>query len=583
MRWGEMKLQHAQIHNFRSIADTDFAISDYTLLVGANNAGKSNFLHALRAFYGEVSWSSSDVPKFQTADDESWMELTFELAGDEWGMLADKYKDATTPNKLRVRRYFRSAEKDRVKANQSNIYGYVNGALENSLFYGAKSVAQAKLGQIVYVPALTTIDEQTKLSGPSPLRDVLNYLLKKIVANSPSYAALSDAFQKLNDEARGEKGILNEIAKPLNAALSDWSIAIDFSINPVRPEEISKNLVSFSFLDSSLGGAAFDLNRYGHGFQRSVIYELIRLAPTFRDTKVPEKKEFSPDLTIILFEEPEAFLHPAQQENMAYHLRRLAADASQQVLICTHSSTFVGKASEDIGQLIRFRREGGITLTSQADKVGLQSLFADGGALLTALQAFVADPGILDANKKRARKLIANPPAPTIAEDEERFRFQMWLDSERASLFFADRVLLVEGASERALFSYLLSGPWHDLCQYKVCIVDVLGKFNFHRYMSLMKVFQIPFGIILDDDNNKEHHQAINDLVDNIASQNDCPILAKPEKVQDCTEVLLGLPKLEDRSDKKPIEILKAISAGGVAAEKLNALRDTFVRALALH
>ena len=577
-----MKLRVVQIHNFRSICDATIEASDYTLLVGANNAGKSNLLNALRAFYEEVKWSTVDVPKIGGIDGESWVELTFELTDDEWANLADKYKNKEKANRLMVRRLFRSDEKDRVRSNQSNIYGYVNGALDKELFYGAKNISSAKLGQIVYVPALATPDEQTKLSGPSPLRDVLNFLLKKVVANSPSYAALANSFQALNDEARGDQGFLQEVANPLNTAIASWNIKIDLSVNTVKPEDITKNMVSFAFHDVSLGDAGFDLTRYGHGFQRSVIYELIRLAPTFRERKVADKKEFSPDFTLILFEEPEAFLHPSQQENMAYHLRRLSAEPTQQVIISTHSSTFVGKATDDISQIVRFRRENGVTTACQADAVKLKDLFADGGALLQALQIFVADPNVPEANKRRARGLIANPPSQQIAEDEERFRLQLWLDSERSSLFFADRVLLVEGTSERALFNYLLADKWHDFCHHRICIVDVLGKFNFHRFMGLLNIFHIPYGIILDDDNSKELHSAINDFVDQLAKDSCSLILASPEKVQDCLETLLGLSKQNGRSDKKPLEIMKAVTANEIDETQMTTLRETFKKALAL-
>ena len=142
-----MKLRRAQLHNFRSIGDASVDVSDYTLLVGANNAGKSNFLNALRVFYDDAKWSAADVPMFVGAYGESWIELTFELIEDEWLSLAEKYKEGAEPNSLKVRRYFRSTEKDRVKSAQSNIYGYVNGSLERDLFYGAKNVGSAKLGQ----------------------------------------------------------------------------------------------------------------------------------------------------------------------------------------------------------------------------------------------------------------------------------------------------------------------------------------------------------------------------------------------------------------------------------------------------
>ena len=157
------------------------------------------------------------------------------------------------------------------------------------------------------------------------------------------------------------------------------------------------------------------------------------------------------------------------------------------------------------------------------------------------------------------------------------FRFQLWLDGERASLFFADKVLLVEGATERGLFNYLLANDWHDLSAQHICLVDVLGKYNFHRYMGLMEAYGIPHGVMLDDDNGKEHQGAVNDLVE--ASENG-HTLAAPVKFADCLETFLGLPV--PAKDKKPLEILKAITSGQIAAEKLQALRDEFCKALAI-
>ena len=482
-----MKLRAIQIHNFRSVLDADIEAHDYMLLVGANNAGKSTILNALRAFYDDAKWSTEDFPKAGATDNESWVQLKFHLDDDEWAGLADEYKENVTDQILTVRRYFKSDDKTRVQKDQSNIFGFTKGQLNAALFYGAKNVGTAKVGQVLYVPALTTPAEQTKMSGPSPLRNMLNFLLKKVVSKSDAYREITTAFEKLNVEARKDDGFLSEISKPLNTAIASWSIKIDLSVNAVAPEDISKSLVKFAFVDSSLGDVGFDLERYGHGFQRSVIYELIRLAPTFKDEKKSDKKEFNPSFNLVLFEEPEAFLHPSQQESMAYHLRRLGAEEGQQVIITTHSPTFAGKAAEQIGQIVRVQRTNGATLTFQPKGAKIKEVFDQGGDLLAALQAFVADAGIHEGRKKKARELIANPPEGDIATQEEQFRFQLWLDGERASLFFADKVLLVEGATERGLFNYLLANDWHDLSAQHICLVDVLGKFNFHRYMALME------------------------------------------------------------------------------------------------
>jgi len=46
-----MKIKSVKIHNFRSIKDAEFGLNDYSVLVGANNSGKTNILTALRIFY----------------------------------------------------------------------------------------------------------------------------------------------------------------------------------------------------------------------------------------------------------------------------------------------------------------------------------------------------------------------------------------------------------------------------------------------------------------------------------------------------------------------------------------------------
>ncbi|SMF94623.1 Predicted ATP-dependent endonuclease of the OLD family, contains P-loop ATPase and TOPRIM domains [Methylomagnum ishizawai] len=577
-----MKIQQIIIHNFRSVLDADIEVHDYMLLVGANNAGKSTILNALRVFYDDIKWSTEDFPKTETLDNESWVQLKFKLDDEEWVGLADEYKRGVTSQCLTVRRYFKSDEKGRVQKEQSNIYGFVNGEISKELFYGAKNVGTAKVGQVLYVPALANPTDQTKMSGPSPLRNMLNFLLKKVVSKSEAFKEVTAAFEKLNEEARKENGFLTEISNPLNVAIEAWGIKIDLSVDSVAPEDISKSLVRFAFLDASLGDTGFDLDRYGHGFQRSVIYELIRLAPTFKDEKKTSKKEFNPLYNLVLFEEPEAFLHPSQQESMAYHLRRLSAESGQQVFITTHSPIFAGKAAQQIGQIIRVQRSNGVTKIFQPKGTQINEVFDQGGELLIALQAFVANKTIHDNKKSRARKMIENPPEADIAIQEERFRFQLWLDSERSSLFFADKVLLVEGATERALFNYLLANDWHDLSTQRICIVDALGKFNFHRFMALFKVYGIPHGVMLDDDNNNgkdaAFHGAINDLVGASANLH---TLATPVMFPICLENFLGL-QTPDRDDKKPLEILKVIASGQVATNSLLALREKFCEALAI-
>ena len=121
--------------------------------------------------------------------------------------------------------------------------------------------------------------------------------------NSEAYSSIEAAFKDLNTEANLENGFLSKIATPINNALSEWNVKLDLSLNPVSTVDISKNLVKPSFIDMMLGSEGFELDSFGHGFQRSVIFELIKLSSSFKEEKKIEKKEFNPDFNLILFEE----------------------------------------------------------------------------------------------------------------------------------------------------------------------------------------------------------------------------------------------------------------------------------------
>ncbi len=573
-----MKLRRVRIHNFRSIIDAEIEAHDFTMLVGANNAGKSNFMNALRCFYGDIRWTDNDFPKVESGveDQESWVELSFDdLTDNEWNTLDEQYKAGVKIHSLVLKRYFKG---EKVKLKQSNIYAVVNAPDNERVFYGANTVSATKCGKIVYIPALTTPDDQMKTTGPSPLRDMLSLMLDRFIPQSEAYGRIGEALNELNREANSDHGFLSKIAQPINDALSQWDVQIDLSVNPISTDVILKSLISYTFSDTNIHHTEFGLDRFGHGFQRAVIYELIRLASKFRANHKTSQTEFDPDFTLLLFEEPEAFLHPAQQENMAYHLRQFGQDPGQQVIITSHSPVFVSKNGDDLGQICRIQKNSGISTIYQLKQTDIERLIKAGGDFLTVLKQYVADPTVDKKNKEEALKLINNAPTEEIENQYEAFRLQLWFDSDRASMFFADKVLLVEGATEKMLFNYLLANNWNDLTRERILIVDALGKFNFHRFIKLFAAYGIRHGIMMDNDNNEKHHAVINQLIRDRKNEF---TLAEPFEFSKDLETYLGI-SLPKRNDQKPLQIIPKLKDGSIAPEKLAQLRESFCRVLAI-
>jgi len=272
-----MNLREIIIHNVRSIKDATCHVSDYSMLVGENNAGKTNVLTALRVFYedGGLKYKKdSDFPKFKTDDDESWVELAFETTADEQDGLRDEYK--SDDNILRVRKYFQSDNKELVKTNQSNIYAYEAGKLSANLFYGAKNVSQAKLGNVIYIPAVSKTDETLKLTGPSPFREMVNFVMKRAVLESTTFDGLKTAFDNFNtdfkDESSKDGFSINSLIDDINTDIDQWNIRFGVSVNPIKPEDIVKNLLSHYIEDVDLGGKQINLSSFGQGLQRHLIF-----------------------------------------------------------------------------------------------------------------------------------------------------------------------------------------------------------------------------------------------------------------------------------------------------------------------
>jgi len=568
-----MKIKSITIHNFRSLKEAKFEPYDYTVLVGANNAGKSNVLTALRIFYedGIKFNEKSDSPKFPTKDNESWIEIEYLLTKDEFNNLKDEYKNEG--DILRVRKCLKSEDRNRVKANQSNIYGYENRSLSENLFYGAKNVSEAKLGSVIYIPEVTKTDETLKLTGPSPLRDVVTFVMKKVVKTSESFGSLNRAFEEFNskfkEEASKDGFSLSKLRKEINDSLKEWEVEFNLNINPVSPEDIIKNLVSHYAIDKNLD-KEIDVKYLGQGLQRHLIYTLLKLSSQYTEKKTYEKKEFSPELTLILFEEPEAFLHPGQQGFLNTSLKSLSSEDGQQVTVATHSPIFVSKNIDDISALIKLKRENGITKVFQVSEDTRKTIIQQNNELAQLLQTKLNEPSVDKSIKNRIKRIMGDTDDDTRME-EEAIRYVLWLDSERCSAFFADIVLICEGATEKTFIDYLIKNEWNDLKEKRIYILDAMGKFNIHRYMNLFKELGIHHSILADKDENSNVHGFINQFIEEQKNGFTKFIDFFDKDI----ETFLGInAPPSNRRDKRPLNVMWHYSKGKIFRDKIDALKN---------
>ncbi len=549
-----MKIQTIKVHNFRSIKDQIFDLTDYSLLVGANDSGKSNIIDAIRVFYDDLRFSEEkDWPKFATNDDEGWIEIKFLLSNEEFDNLKEEYKQEDDKEKFFiVRKYLKQQTK--VQSGSSNVYGYEQGKLSDNFFYGWKNVAKGKLGDILYIPAVSQVTDYTKLSGPSYLRNILDFICKKIISSSESFNSLNSTFDDFTKKFKQEKtkeGLsLEGFEKDINDDITDRKVKINLSIRQLDVADITKNLIEPYIKDEFLGDHKLTIESFGEGLQRRLVYTLIKLSTKYKEKKsAKDKKEFFSNFLLILFEEPEAFLHSSQQEILNQSLKDLSREENQQVLISTHSVHFVSRNIDNLPSILKLYKQNGETQVFQITDLELKN--------------------ILIANKDLKRILGEQIESKDL--DLEAIRYSLWLDPDRCCAFFANFVLICEGASEKVLIDYLIKNKEIELLDKEVYILSALGKENIHRYMNLFKELGIKYSVLFDGDENKknsDYHTTVNEFITNNKNE----FTLKIDSFKNNLEDFLAIPE-ESRPDKKPLSVMwhyqnKKISDGKIAGFK---------------
>lgn len=555
-----MKLFSVKLHNFRGVIEQEVRFQPYSLLVGPNNAGKSTFIDGIRAFYEKDGFkfkAGNDFPFLKTADEESWIELKFQLSDVEHDSLADTYQ--VEDKTLRVRKLFQTKTKAADGKNAAgSIYGYkTDGSLSDEPFYGAKNVQSGKFGDLIYIPAVSKVDEHTKLTGPSALRDLLTDVMSDVVEGGNAYGEFAKSVETfastiLKEKTKDDRS-LEGFQDAFNKLLEPWQTKFALRFPPPSAADIIKQMVNWDLLDE-FHGKAQAVDYYGSGFQRHFIYSLIQLGAQYVGKKATKKtKDFVPSLTLILFEEPEAFLHPPQQEILARSLMAMAGKDNWQVICTTHSAHFVSRNAESIPAIVRVVRSAGNVEAFQISST-------DWATIVNANQAIQA----IAANyPKMAKKLHQDDVRPEM----EAVKHFLWLNADRSGLFFANHALLVEGPTEVALINKLIDDAKIKGADCGLQVLDCLGKYNIHRFMNLLGHLGISHSVIHDDDNNKDEHADLNQLIQ--ITKHATLTLAVQPIAQDL-ETFLGIPPAGS-DHRKPQHVLFLYSEGKIDAGKLAA------------
>jgi putative ATP-dependent endonuclease of the OLD family len=299
---------------------------------------------------------------------------------------------------------------------------------------------------------------------------------------------------------------------------------------------------------------------FGHGFQRHLIFTLLRVASSAAvsgaktSATAAKKKGYAPELSLILFEEPEAFLHPPQQRVLNDSLVEWARGDDLQTIIATHSAHFISFQTEDLTNLIHVCRPDKATVAFQLDSAGVQKIFEDNSDIRNSLH---------ENNREQWDVEL------------EAAKHCFWLNPGRCGFLFADFVLIVEGISEQAICTYLMREGKIKPADSSFFILDVEGKWNIPRFIRLCSALGIRHSVLYDADRMGGRSYPVNSVIESCKT----PLTRGADSLDPDLETFLGIARDPGVSNEtfrreKASRLFLKIKKGAVAQANIEAFAN---------
>lgn len=371
-----------RVSNFRSLADIEVSLGDLSVLIGANNSGKTSFLDALFAAIGagrktltseDIRLAAGDImaPKERaitidlriypiSADGKRasafpegsfWTTLwgtSFVLDLDPASELGEFIAFRTTLSWSIVRADYVIDRKPLTEWR--NFNGWLDTPVQD------KVVTATQLEPIAlhYIDAKRDLDDDLRRQGSFWRR-----MTDDLGLPSADVAELENTLSLINEQIVDKSEILQHLRTSLadlQAVVSADSAGIDISPVARRLRDLSKGVdVSFS----TAGAQSFPLARHGMGTRSLASLLVFRAFASWRNLKAKESGDKIH--SVLALEEPEAHLHPQAQRSLFVHIKAITG----QRVVSTHSPYFAAQAR--LEDLRLFIKHGGQTTTSRLD------------------------------------------------------------------------------------------------------------------------------------------------------------------------------------------------------------------------
>ncbi|GGN15857.1 ATP-dependent nuclease [Streptomyces fuscichromogenes] len=515
-----MRISHVHVQNYRGLRDLQIPVSQFGCIIGENNAGKSSILQALDIFFSGPSLKDTDFydahsplrieVAFEEIKDEDLARLaeehrsriekvaeggkltlsrvysapgkgTLKQVDDVpsdmryWPASAQELVAGKRGDELRQSAIFAFPElREKLSANptQKAVKEAISELAANlspaertkgdvDLVTGMDKSIQALLPEVIYIPAVKELSDDLKTSESASFGKLLGILFEQIKPRLTDVDILFGQLRRyLNAETLPDGRVSDErldevrqieslVQGNLQAAFPDTAVSIE-----IPPPDLRSVLSNATItVDDGVRGA---FKSKGDGLRRSVTFAILRSYAELRTTVRGDSTGARPRPYLLLFEEPELFLHPRAQRQLFEALRIFSQD--NHVLVSTHSTAFY--SPQATGTFVKIAKNR-----------------------TTTPPTAVAYP--VDLSHLKAKD-----------------QFQMIRQENNDAAFFSDKVLLVEGDSDHILIPHIarMLNPNWDFDKQSVAIARVNGKASIARYREFFERFGVSVAVLADLD-----------------------------------------------------------------------------------
>ncbi len=465
-----MFIKKITISGYRSIKETlEFKLKNVNALIGGNNVGKSNILNVIWAVLGKdwvtVNNFSEDDVYLRNHDNDIEIIIEFEEPY--------KYHQFKGIDPIDIPKISFTYTKYKIGENAGQRRLDKKCLTKNDkpvqvLAKKPQSGEQRKYQPLTTIPqemqkelnvVFIGINRNLKYQLPGSRNSTLEILLRDINTD----------FQNPENKIK----LKNQDETTIEVSRIDrFNQCIKYAIEALRTEEFNKleqtiknnalrqlgfntenedlnvyfnPLTSLDFYNSLqiyVKENDFEINatELGGGFQNALVIAILKAFEERRKSGA-----------LFLIEEPEMFLHPQMQRSLYKTIRSISVN--NQIIYTTHSPHFVTIPEYD--EIFRINK-----------------------------------------NKNGTQKNVSSLEKTKAIEE----KFRKELDPERNELFFAKKVLLVEGDTEKLALPEYAKRENLDFDNAGGTIIEVGGKRNLKPFADLIVSFNIPLGIIYDTD-----------------------------------------------------------------------------------